>query len=156
DMAIGVDFAYKHYVHQNTGNIDFNRWNSARGPVIRPCSGLEILDPKSQCSTGPIGVQVSGGRSKYKGLLVRLDKRFSRGFQFLASSARSSATGLTRIVNNDDWFEGYGPLSTDHRHILTVSGLVDLPWSFRLSFISTASSRPPFTAQLFGLDINGD
>jgi hypothetical protein len=156
DMVIAVDLAHKHAIHQNVGNIDFNRWNSAGGPRIRPCSGLEILDPKAQCSTGPIGVQVSGGRSKYTGLLVRMEKRFTGRLQFLAHYALSRATGLSRVVNNDNWFEGYGPLSTDHRHIVTVSGIIELPWDFRFSFISTARSRAPFTAQLFGLDMNGD
>ncbi len=156
DMVLSVDFAYKHHIHQNMGNIDFNRWSSVSGPVIRECAGLELLDLMAQCSTGPIGVQVSGGRSKYRGLLMSVDKRFSRGFQFLASYALSSATGLNGVVNSDDWFESYGPLPNDRRHLLTVSGIVDLPWKLRFSFISTVSSRPPFTAQLFGLDLNGD
>jgi hypothetical protein len=85
-----------------------------------------------------------------------MERRFSGRLQFLANYALSSATGLSRVVNNDNWFEGYGPLSTDHRHIVTVSGIIDLPWNFRFSFISTARSRAPFTAQLFGLDMNGD
>ncbi len=156
DMVLSVDFAYKHHIHQNMGNIDFNRWSSVAGPVIRQCAGLELLELTAQCSSGRIGIQVSGGRSKYKGLLVRVDKRFSRGFQFLASYALSSATGLNGVINNNDWFESYGPLPNDRRHLLTVSGIVDLPWMFRFSFISTVSSRPPFTAQMAGLDLNGD
>jgi hypothetical protein len=101
-------------------------------------------------------VHVSGGRSRYKGLLVRLDKRFSRGFQFLASYALSSNRGFNGVVNKEDWFESFGPLSSDRRHALTLSGIADLPWKLRVSFISTLVTRPPFTAQLLGLDLNGD
>ena len=40
--------------------------------------------------------------------------------------------------------------------MFTATGIVDFPWRFRFSFISTVSSRPPFTAQMSGLDLNGD
>src|SRR2546429_1558844 len=52
--------------------------------------------------------------------------------------------------------ESYGPTAGDRRHTLTVSGIVDLPWGFRLSHLSTFVSKPPFRAQLFGIDLNGD
>jgi hypothetical protein len=52
--------------------------------------------------------------------------------------------------------ENYGPLPTDLRHILNVSGYVRLPWRFQAAFSLSAASRPPFTAWLEDLDINGD
>src|SRR2546429_3768099 len=45
--------------------------------------------------------------------------------------------------------ESFGPTAGDRRHTLTVSGIVDLPWGFRLSHLSTFVSKPPFRAQLF-------
>ncbi len=155
-MVLTADFVYRRFVHQNMGDVDLNRWNSVLGPVIPACSGLAVLNPAARCSTGPIGVQISGGRSRYRGLLIRLDRRFSRGYQLQASYALSSNQGFNGIINNDNWFESYGPTATDRRHIFTVSGIVDLPWSFRVSFLSTILSKPPFRAQMFGLDLNGD
>src|SRR5688572_19310190 len=68
----------------------------------------------------------------------------------------ASSVGLNRIINNDTWFESYGPTAGDRRHSLTVSGIVDLPWGLRLSSISTFQSKPPFRAQIAGIDFNGD
>src|SRR5207245_563815 len=101
-------------------------------------------------------VQLSAGRSRYAGLLVKLDRRWSQRFQFALAYALASSVGLNQVINNDNWFESYGPTASDRRHALTVSGIVDLPWGFRFSSISTFMSKPPFRAQLFGLDLNGD
>ena len=156
DFILTADFVLQRFVHQNTGNVDLNRWNSAAGPVIPACTGQQALNPKAQCSTGPISMQLSAGRSRYQGLLVKADRRLSRGFQFGIAYALSSSVGLDEIRNNDNWFESYGPTAGDRRHTLTVSGIVDLPWGFRLSHLSTFVSKPPFRAQLFGIDLNGD
>jgi hypothetical protein len=156
DLVLSADFVLRRFVHQDTGAIDFNRWNSAAGPVIPACIGQQALDPKARCSTGPIEVQLSAGNSRYTGLLVKLDRRWSRRFQFVLAYALASSVGLNRVINNDNWFESYGPTASDRRHTLTVSGIVDLPWGFRLSSISTFLSKPPFRAQISGLDLNGD
>jgi hypothetical protein len=124
--------------------------------VIRPCQGLELLNPSAQCSSGPIAVQVSGGLATYRGLMVRLDKGWARGFQFRSSYALSDHKGFNGVINNDDWFESYGPRESDRRHVFTLSGIADLPWGLRLSGVSKILSGPPFRAQLFGLDLNGD
>jgi hypothetical protein len=156
DFVITADFVLRRSVHQNTGSIDLNRWNSAAGPVIARCVGQQALDPSARCSTGPIGVQFSAGRSRYQGLLLKVDRRWARRYQFSLAYALASSVGLEQVISNDNWFAGYGPTDADRRHSLTVSGIVDLPWGFRLSSISTFASRPPFRAQLFGLDLNGD
>ena len=156
DLVLSADFVLRRFVHQDTGAIDFNRWNSASGPVIPACIGQQALDPRARCSTGPIEVQMSAGNSRYTGLLVKLDRRWSRRFQFVLAYALASNVGLNRIINNDNWFESYGPTASDRRHTFTVSGIVDLPWGFRLSSISTFLSKPPFRAQISGLDLNGD
>jgi hypothetical protein len=61
NLVLSADFVYRRFVHQNMGDIDFNRWGSAGGPVIRACQVPELLDTSAQCSSGPITVQVSGG-----------------------------------------------------------------------------------------------
>lgn len=156
DFMITADFVLRRSVHQNTGSIDLNRWNSATGPVIPRCTGQQSLDPAARCSTGPIGIQFSAGRSRYQGLLLKVDKRWARRYQFSLAYALASSVGLEQVINNYNWFAGYGPTDGDRRHSLTFSGIVDLPWGFRLSSISTFASRPPFRAQLFGIDLNGD
>ena len=34
DLVLSADFVLRRSVHRDTGGIDFNRWNSATGPVI--------------------------------------------------------------------------------------------------------------------------
>lgn len=156
DLVITADFVLRRSVRQNTGNIDLNRWNSASGPVIPRCVGQQALDPQARCSTGPVGVQLSAGRSRYQSLLLKVDRRWAHRYQLSAAYALASSVGLDQIISNDNWFAGYGPTDADRRHSLTVSGIVDLPWGLRLSSISTFASRSPLRAQLFGIDLNGD
>jgi len=74
----------------------------------------------------------------------------------LGSYALSSNRGFNGVTNNDNWFESYGPRDMDRRHVFTFSGIADLPWGLRVSAVSKVLSGPPFRAQLFGLDLNGD
>jgi hypothetical protein len=39
---------------------------------------------------------------------------------------------------------------------LNLSGFVDLPQRFQLSFSVSANSRPPFSVYVSGIDFNGD
>ena len=155
-LVATADFVYRRSVRQNMGDVDLNRWLAAQGPVIPACRAPELLDPAAQCSSGPITVQMSGGLATYKGLLVKLERRWSGRYQMLGSYALSSNRGYNGVINNDDWFESYGPRDMDRRHAFTYSGIADLPWGLRLSAVSRILSGPPFRAQLFGLDLNGD
>ena len=91
-------------------------------------------------------------------MLVRAEKRFSRGWQFLASYAYSSISGDNFAIgfNNDKPLNNYGPRDRDVRHILTLSGLAQLPKRFELGFFVTYNPKPPFSAFLGGVDLNGD
>src|SRR5439155_15886268 len=91
--VVSADFVFRQFLRENMGNIDYNRWDSVRGPVMPPCVGLQVSDPKAGCSAGPIEVLSTGGRSHYKALLVKVDKRFSRHFQLLAYYALASNVG---------------------------------------------------------------
>ena len=158
DFIVSADFAFRHFVHVGMGQLDQNHFDSARGPLIRECDNEERNDPQAVCSTGRIGVQVNAGRVAYTGLLVRADKRFSRGFQMLGSWAYSSTTGTNGGIgfNLDDWLGNRGPLERDVTHILNLAGVVQLPWHFRLGFNFSYASAPPFSAYVGDIDFNGD
>jgi len=49
-----------------------------------------------------------------------------------------------------------GPLDRDVRHILSISGLAQLPKGFKAGLFVSYISKPPFSAYLGGLDMNGD
>ena len=106
---------------------------------------------------------------------MSLTKRFSHGFEFLASYTLSKAEDNSRdfFVFPDDMGAGRnpadptgvplgfdpaserGPSFNDQRHRFVLSGLVQLPWSMRTSAILSAASGRPFTP-IAGADMNGD
>jgi len=166
ELVLSSDFAVRRFLHTPLFGIDYNRFNRRpQGPVIPRCTDAQRNDLTAFCSNGPITFDNTSGIATYKGLIVRLEKRFSRRTQFLASYALASYTGtigprgpnqLASSFNNDNWFENYGPLPTDRRHVLNLSGFVDLPWRLQASFCVSAYSRPPFLAYVNGMDFNGD
>ena len=170
DFVVSADVVWKRFSHTFINGIDYNRWNSTTGPVIPACSEAQRNDVHALCSTGNIFFDTTIGKARYRGVLVRAEKRFTDRAQFLASYALGSyvgtngtGTGTTEAAggrvfgfNNDDWFENYGPLPTDRRHVLNLSGFVDLPMRFRAAVSVSAYSRPPFAAYVGGADFNGD
>ena len=169
-FVVSADVVWKRFIHTFINGIDYNRWNSAGGPVIPACLGPQRNDVTAVCSNRNIYFDTTIGRARYEGLLVRVEKRFAGRAQFLGSYALGSYVGTNgtgtgtaeatggRVFgfNNDNWFENYGPLPTDQRHVLNLSGFVDLPWRFQVAFSVSAYSRPPFSAYVAGMDFNGD
>jgi hypothetical protein len=159
NLSVSADFVLRKGVHslfQNDYN-DFKRVAALGGPKIPKCVGAAAINPAAQCSNGPISVIQSGGRSDYRALLVKVDKRFSSRFQFTASYALSSLTGFFTGEDLTDYFRFHGPLDNDSRHRLTVSGVVNLPWNFQASLIAVYASSPPFNARIASTnDLNGD
>jgi len=153
DFAISADFVYRHFIHQALRDVDLNHYNryvnGVQTPVIPLCNGKNA----SECSTGPINLIISGGRTVYRALLVRADKRFSHRYQLQVSYALQDQEGTNGIYNNDNWFQYFGPQNP--HSILNVSGVVDLPWKFQASFISSYSSRAPFQPVIPGVDLTG-
>ena len=74
---LSADFVFRQYMHQLINDVDLNHYNSVEGPVIPACGPGQALRIGVECSVGPIETEISGGRSHYKGLLMKLDKRFS-------------------------------------------------------------------------------
>jgi hypothetical protein len=163
DFVLSADFAYRHFVHLTLGSaVDLNQYNSfvngLRHPVITTCTSTQKNDPHAICSNGPIVAQEWQGRATYKGLLLRADKRFSHGFQVLASYAFSRNTGTSSDngFNLYNWLQNTGPLRNDFTQILNIAGTIKLPRRFELGLNFSYSSAPPFSAYIGGIDLNGD
>lgn len=158
DLAISADFVYRHFIHLTERDLDANKYNryvsGVQTPVLRICGTLPTdALPGAPCSTGGVGVIYSGATSQYKALLVKVDKRFSHRYQMQVSYALQSKTGQNGVYNLDNWNQYYGPQLP--KSLLNVSGIVDLPWKFQVSFISSYSSRGPFQAIIPGVDLTG-
>jgi hypothetical protein len=159
-MVLSADVVYRHFIHvpQGGGSIDVNHFTSARGPAIPECTAAQASDPDAFCSRGAINVQVAPYRFRYRGVLLRAEKRFSSRFQIRGSYAYSKNTGTNtgNGFNLDKWLENRGPAANDFRHILNVAGVLRLPSQFDLGFNLSYSSVPPFSAFVGGIDFNGD
>ena len=158
DLAISADFVYRHFIHLTERDEDANKYNryvnGVQTPVLRIC-GSQPGDslPGAPCSSGSVGVIYSGGTSQYKALLLKMDKRFSHRYQMQVSYALQGQDGQNGIYNLDNWNQYYGPQLP--RSILNVSGVIDLPWKFQVSFISSYTSRAPFQPIIPGVDLTG-
>lgn len=161
DLAVSADLVWRWFTNTSMAAVDYNRWNSAAGPVLRACTVEERDDVRAACSNATITFDTTSGRARYNGLLVRVVKRLSNGWQLLGSYALgsfmgSNGTGAGTGFNNDDWLENDGPLPTDRRHIANVSGLLPLPAGVTASFSASVYSAPPLSAYVEGVDFNGD
>ncbi len=160
DMVITADFVRRVFLNTLLDEIDLNRFqrriNGVQTPVIPKCTDAQVAarNPNDQCSAGGISFWVPGGRGTYNALLIKLDKRFSKRYLFTASYALTGQQGINGIANLDNYFQTYGPQGP--RHILNVSGLVDLPWGFQIGFISSMSSKGALNPSVGGVDLDGD
>ena len=94
----------------------------------------------------------SSVRTKYDGLLLSLEKRFSNGSQFRASYTLSRALNFANDdqipfsngpIDSSNLQLEYGPTPNDQRHRFSLSGTFFLPWDMRVSPIFTLASSVP-------------
>jgi hypothetical protein len=94
----------------------------------------------------------SSVRTKYDGLLVSLEKRFSNRYQFRASYTLSRSFNFANDdqipfsngpIDSSNLQLEYGPTPNDQRHRFSFSGVFQLPWSVRLAPILTLASAVP-------------
>lgn len=94
----------------------------------------------------------SSVKTKYDGLLLSVEKRFARGFQFRSSYTLSKAFNYANDdqipfsngpVNSNNLQLEYGPAPNDQRHRFTFAGALDAPLGFRLSPLLTIASGVP-------------
>jgi carboxypeptidase family protein len=94
----------------------------------------------------------SSVRTKYDGLLLSLEKRFSSHYQFRASYTLSRSFNYANDdqipfsngpIDSNDLRREYGPTPNDQRHRFTFSGVFQLPGELRLAPILTLASSVP-------------
>jgi hypothetical protein len=159
NMLVQADFNYRKGLHEVLV-YDINQHdNAVSGPRIDP----SIFDSS-------VPYADSSGFSTYKALLLRLDRRFERGFQMTASYSLSrfkafggDALGLGAIGTDlNDLRKEFGPAGLDRTHRFVLSAVWDMPYfrdsssrfkrnvlgGWNVSFISTAFSGVPFSAFL--------
>ena len=144
-----------------------------QNPVIPVCANATQLNtPKFPCSSSLILGYWSGISTRYTGLLMKLDKRYSNGWQFTGSYAWSRYSNNVNVgvngVSMDNLYESAGISGGDVPHRFTFSGFYEIPTykgdrkllrgllnSWQLGLISDMRSAPPLNPTL-GLDVDGD
>lgn len=159
NLVLNADFVFRQFLKDEVGLIDYNRFFAVTPQgqprrVMPLCSAAERSNPKAVCATGPIAVRTPADRSNYKALLLKADKRFSNRYQFTFSYALQSRHGLNGIWNLDNWFSSWGPQGD--RHLLTVSGFVDLPYGLQIGFLTQASDSGAVMPSISQVDFDGD
>jgi hypothetical protein len=148
DLSISADLVYT----KGYGLLRKENEN----PIIAGTGGLR-QDP----TKGDVWRVTDGGKSEFKGAYFNLEKRYSRGWALQMSYTLGwSKTDTERIstIENyepDGWRRQYGYSDSDARHIVSATGIVDLPWGFQLSGVLLYRTAFPWNA-LYGYDENLD
>jgi hypothetical protein len=158
-LIVGADGVYRHFSHVVIPGIDEELFGSLSAPLTT-CRGSAIIDVSAPCARGPITFDVTAGHARALALLVHVDQHLPRlqySVAYTLSSYRgTNGTGAGTGFNNFNWGVNTGPLPSDRRHMLNVSGRLSLPWRLELGFNMAAASAPPFSAYLGNVDLNGD
>src|SRR5690349_20876554 len=94
----------------------------------------------------------SSVRTKYDGLLLSVEKRFAKRYQFRASYTLSRAFNYANDdqipfsngpIDSNDLRREFGPTPNDQRHRFSFSGVVQLPGEVRVAPILTLASAVP-------------
>jgi Carboxypeptidase regulatory-like domain len=153
NLSVSADFVMRRGVKfgQNEFMLDdINRWNRFSGyqllptgtanplpfrnPVIPACAttpnpapNLDPNNPKAPCSLGSIFYAVPGILSRYTALQVKVDKRFSHGFELTGAYALARYTTFNSFASYTDYSENFGLSDATAKHSFTFSGIWDLP-----------------------------
>jgi len=131
-----------------------------KGANIWTLRNLNQPDPLTKVlpypTFGTIEFADQDGSSRYDGLEVAVERRFARSYGFRLSYTLSKATdnsgehlftggspSFSQDARNRDAWQG--PADADTRHRLAANWILDLPFGFNFSGITTARTGRPFT-----------
>jgi hypothetical protein len=186
NLAVTVDFAMRRGVKFGAFEgyqIDLNRFNRfsgytlgstgtaspVRSPVLPVCTSAQRANPAFRsCAAGAVTVAWPGLTSRYMAMLVKVDKRFSSGFQFTGSYALSRYYLWNGNQDYNNINGSYG-LSGQPKHRFTFSGIWELPTykgdqrilrgllnGWQVSMISEVRSAGPESVSIGTFDLEGD
>jgi hypothetical protein len=157
-MVLSADYAMRQGENLAQGELDYNLNTRYLGtgvaaPVIPTCTAAQLFVVGQECSAGAITFWTPQGRSRYSGLLAKLNKRMSNHYSFTASyqlASQNASTSVQDLLNRDN---SYSP--TLPRQTLNLAGTVKLPWGFDLSMNMSAIGKSPVNATVAGLYLPG-
>ena len=170
--VVEVEYTHVLNLHENkTFNIDQKVWDGtivdvngdpiapgapdAHPNLIRPLSAS--FKAAGQPVLNSVRNEASVNRSRYDGVNFSFRQRMSHRFSLNANYTLAWAYGYDSGGGTDTFFRNYsrdgykllgpqewGPSTTDERHHVTISGLVDLPMGFQFAPILQFGSARPY------------
>jgi hypothetical protein len=144
------------YLHEQ-GNHGYRAYHYTGGANLFTPQ-LPVADPTQANYVPDVNVFHSDNRSSYNGLLLHLQGRVIRRFNFIANYTFSKAQTWGCVLGElFDYVNGvcnplnpfgpgdYGPSGEDVRHRLVVAGTWHAPGGIEASMLSQAESARPFT-----------
>lgn len=82
---------------------------------------------------GSVNVRDDNGKSSYDALQVKLERRFSRGWQYIASYSFSKTKdngegAFDRVTSGINYIEPYTTSRLDYPHVLSIATLYEIPF----------------------------
>ena len=170
--AVEVEYTHVLNLHENkTINVDQKIWDGtfvdsdgnavsqttagAMPHMIRPMTAA--LEAAGQPVLNSVRTEASVNRNRYDGLNFSYRQRMNHHFSVNANYTLSWAYGYDSGGGTDTFFRNYsrdgynalgpqewGPSTTDERHHVTISGIVDLPKGFQFMPVLQFGSARPF------------
>src|SRR5581483_2453762 len=163
--VVEVEYTHVLNLHENkTFNID---QKVPVGPILDPVTGavvdVDMVRPlddafvaNGQPRLNSVRNEASINRSRYDGVNFSYRQRMSHRFSLNANYTLAWAYGWDSGGGTDTFFRNYardgyrlwspqefGPSTTDERHHVTISGIVDLPMGFQFApILQFGSARP--------------
>lgn len=183
NLRVGFDFAYS-FTENNYYAIDRNLnttpqfFTEGGRPVYAPPAAITSTSGsvnrtfiRADNAFGPVLTIMSDGQARNMSFVVSASQRLSRRMSFQASYTYSNTVDNSSIScctntgifapstagNSNDIRGARAVADYDRPHLIILSGIVRLPWDFRLSGIYRGTSGLPFTPVYGGAgDGNGD
>ena len=166
-LNVSVTYAFAHSDFLRTGGFSTTQWarnfvKIGTDPFGRSILGTSPLDPTLGGSTDELA---SFSRGNYHQLVVAVNKRYARRYQFFANYTWSQNKSNASAERDTDTFFGpqdpfnlnldYGIDGLDIAHQFKAGGVVDLPYGFNWSTSIIAHSGLAYPAYIT-TDVNGD
>jgi len=164
NTVIDVNFLYSRTVHEFARDVD--------GANFFPGNGAPIPLGDGSLPATSFTVINSDGFSQYKAMTVKIDKRFSKRFQYTAAytlsriqstspdglglGGNSNGSAVIGTLVNRNVQANYGVSALDRTNRLVLNGIVELPWGFRASLLSTVYGGLPNSILVGSADLRGD
>jgi hypothetical protein len=148
DFAVHADAIYNHTQYDyKTLNVNFPN----------PATGLTVLGTPPLPNFGRIDRVQPASDLKLRQVYVKLEKRFSHRYQYLASYTYTNSRDNAPMARYIDTFTSmdFGPSNGERRHAVVASGSFLFPAGFTLGVVWTGRSPLPWSATA-GRDLNRD